>query len=144
MDSNYYWDDRFAINYTHAVEVFDDELGIEHYTAPRMQVCPYGDQMQMTDAQGNQLGSNGTMCLKFFDTEMEKDIQAGVGWPFDPLEKNQCIVSSYLSEKYGVIEGDKLQFNVAWTTFWNVIAIAYNQTAEAEGWPTWPFYDPNL
>ena len=68
---------------------------------------------------------------------MEKDIQAGVGWPFEPLEKDECIVSSALGTTYGVQEGETLQIKILMTDMWDMMTAAYNEAAEKAGWPKW-------
>ena len=60
-------------------------------------MCPSDDQMMFTNAEGGQLTSNGTMCLKFIDTKQEKKIDLGVGWPYEALDPYQCIISSGFS-----------------------------------------------
>ena len=55
------------------------------------------------------------MCVQFSDTQMEKDIQVGVGWPYEALGKNECILSSSIEEEYGVQEGDTVQLKFLWS-----------------------------
>ena len=40
VDSNYYWNDWTAMNYTQAVAVME-ENDVEQHLAPRIQMCPY-------------------------------------------------------------------------------------------------------
>ena len=61
--------------------------------------------MQVNNTQGEQIVSNGTMCLKWIDTEQEKKINLGVSWPYEKLEPYECIVSSDLKDN-GVKKGD--------------------------------------
>ena len=49
------------------------------------------------------------MCLKFIDTEQEKKINVGVKWPYERLEKNECIISSSFAKK-GVSVGDEVTY----------------------------------
>ena len=66
---------------------------MEHYLSPRYQMCPYREQMNLKNTQGTQLVENGTMCLKWLDTEQEKAINVGVSWPYEKLEQYECLVS---------------------------------------------------
>ena len=75
------------------------------------------------------------MCVQFSDTQMEKDIQVGVGWPYEPLGKNECILPSSIEDEYGVQEGDTVQLKFLWSAQWNLMRNAYNEKAEVEGWP---------
>ena len=61
--------------------------------------------MQFTDAAGTELAPNGTMCMKFFDTEQEKAIDAGVSWPYEKLEYGECIIAADYAAN-GVKVGD--------------------------------------
>ena len=67
------------------------------------------------DSNGEQLVANGTMCLKLFDTEMEKEIAVGVNWPYDTLNKDECIISKTLSSDFGIQVGDIVQLRILWT-----------------------------
>ena len=67
-NSNYFWNDIWSLNYTQALQVLD-EHNVEHHISPRYQMCPFANQMQFTDTEGIELASNGTMCIKFIDTE---------------------------------------------------------------------------
>jgi len=33
------------------------------------------------------------MCLKMIDTEQEKSIDLGVSWPYEKLQKGECIIA---------------------------------------------------
>ena len=70
-----------------------EEANVEHYLSPRYQMCPYREQMNLKNTQGTQLVENGTMCLKWLDTEQEKAINVGVSWPYEKLEQYECLVS---------------------------------------------------
>ena len=50
-----------------------------------------------------------TMCLKFIDSEQERKIGVGVHWPFEKLEKNECIISSNFASK-GIKVGDVVTY----------------------------------
>ena len=49
------------------------------------------------------------MCLKFIDSEQERKIGVGVDWPFEKLEKNECIISSNFASK-GINVGDVVTY----------------------------------
>ena len=71
-----------------------DEYSIDHNISPRYQACPPRDNMLFMNADGTEyLAPNGTMCLKFIDTNQEKKINLGVSWPYGPLEPYECLIS---------------------------------------------------
>ena len=63
-NSNSFWDDSSALNYTLATELLE-ENEIEHHISPRYEICP----VDMKDYEGNYLASKDSMCLKFIDTD---------------------------------------------------------------------------
>ena len=74
LDSNSLWNDFNSLNFTKAEQVLKEQ-DIEHYMSPRQQLCPPNEQMQVTNADtGSELGPDGSMCLKFIDTDREKNI----------------------------------------------------------------------
>jgi len=70
-------------------------------------MCPADNHIRVTDAQENILAPDGTMCLKFFDTDQESKIDVGVSWPYEKLERYECIIADDF-ELLGVEVGDKL------------------------------------
>ena len=96
-----------------------EEANVEHYLSPRYQMCPWKNQMNVKNVQGTQLASNGTMCLKWLDTEQEKSINVGVSWPFDKLEPYECLISDDFASSAGIVSGDQIVISVAMTNFWN-------------------------
>ena len=105
------------MNYTRATELLE-ENEIEHHLSPRYEICP----VDFTDANGNDLAPSNSMCLKFIDTEQEKEIGVGVTWPYEKLQLGECLISSDF-ERYGVSVGDKVHASVSWIAFWNLIAV---------------------
>lgn len=84
--------------------------------------------MMFSDASGTQLVTNGTMCMKFIDTEQEKEIDLGVSWPYEKLEPGECIISADFDDEVKV--GDKVQILISWTNFWNNLGLnEYNEAA---------------
>ena len=73
--------------------------------------------MNVRNALKEDIASNGTMCLKFIDTDQEKAIDLGVGWPYEKLEPYECLISSAFSME-GVLKGDKIVITVSMTSFW--------------------------
>ena len=63
-NSNSFWDDSSALNYTLATELLK-ENEIEHHISPRYEICP----VDMKDTNGNYLAPKDSMCLKFIDTD---------------------------------------------------------------------------
>ena len=45
------------------------------------------------------------MCVKFIDTEQEKEIAVGVGWPYEKMGPGECIIGSEFKSQ-GVNVGD--------------------------------------
>ena len=91
--------------------------------------------MNVQDLEGNDLATNGTMCIKWLDTEQEKAIDVGVSWPYDALEQYHCLVADTFASSAGLVKGDKIIINVAWSGFWNNIRNQYNQAALEKSWP---------
>ena len=56
-------------------------------------MCPPGKAMMFSDYKGDLLAPNGTMCLKFIDSEKEKEIELGMSWPYEKLEPYECLIS---------------------------------------------------
>mmetsp|Transcript_34277 Transcript_34277/g.42350 ORF Transcript_34277/g.42350 Transcript_34277/m.42350 type:complete len:127 (+) Transcript_34277:367-747(+) len=91
-DSNYLWQDNWSLNYTQA-QLTMEANDVEAYLSPRQQICPPNDQITFHDKNGEKLSSDGTMCLKMIDTEQEKSIDLGVSWPYEKLQKGECIIA---------------------------------------------------
>ena len=47
----------------------------------------------------------------FMDTKQEKKIDLGPKWPFDPLNKGECLASSVFGVKYNVDKNKLLYFH---------------------------------
>ena len=120
------------MNYTRGMALLE-ENDVEHYISPRYQSCPPGDAMQFTDASGAYLAANGTMCLKFIDSDKEKEINVGVSWPYDKMKKGECIIADDFALK-GVNVGDIVTIKVQWEGYWNNMRAEYNKAALVEGW----------
>ena len=60
------------------------------------------------------------MCLKFMDTEQEKKIDLGVGWPYSAMEPYECMISSGFKKK-GINVGDKVKIKVGLPSYWKVM-----------------------
>ena len=134
-DMNRFIDGYRAINYTQAVSVLNKN-NVEHYLSPRYQICPFeGGGGNLFDSQGTELAKNGTMCLKFIDTEQEKAISLGVSWPYEKLGPNECLLSSVFAAQ-GVKIGDKVIMSIYEEAYWVVLIAQYNHAALANDWPT--------
>lgn len=135
INSNDYWEDNYVFNYTKAIEVMDKD-GVEHYLAPRYQMCPVSYQMYVGNLQGSQLAPNGTMCLKWLDTDKEKEIGVGVSWPYEKLSPFECLISETFGRESGLKKGDQFVISVYWGPIWPILAHQYNEEAQVQGWPT--------
>ena len=69
---------------------------------------------------------NGTMCLKFIDTDQEKKISVGVSWPYEKLKPYECIISESLSMQKGVFVGDQFNVNMYVEDYFNRLRTSYN------------------
>lgn len=58
------------------------------------------------------------MCLKFFDTEKEREIDLGVTWPYKKLAPYECLLADSFAD-LGIAEGDAVRVHMNWTSFWN-------------------------
>ena len=76
--------------------------------------------MQVMNSEGTEIAQNGTMCLKFMDTEKEKEIDLGVGWPYTAMEPYECMISSEFLNK-AIKVGDKVKIKVIWSGYWQVM-----------------------
>ena len=61
--------------------------------------------------ESSQMGFNiynpgNEVCLTLLDTEMEKENEVGVKYPFDPLEYGECLISKKQSDSLGLKIGD--------------------------------------
>ena len=99
-------------------------------------MCPISDLINVRNTEGSDLASNGTMCIKWLDTEQEKNIDVGVGWPYDKLGPYECLIPSTFASSAGVVNGDKIVINIAWSGFWNNLRNQYNEAALENGWNT--------
>ena len=95
------------MNFTRAVEVME-ENEVDYYFSPRYQMCPSYDKISFMNSEGRKMAGDGTMCLKFIDTEKEYEIYLGTSWPFDKLGPGECIISNIFEENYNVQVGDKV------------------------------------
>ena len=111
-----------------------DEHDIDHNISPRYQACPKHDAIMFKDAEGNYLAPNGTMCLKFIDTDQEKKIDLGVSWPYEALEPYECLISDDFASSGGVKVGDYVSITLIWDNFFNGLRVPYNNAAQANGW----------
>ena len=60
--------------------------------------------MNVRSIEGVDFAKNGTMCIKWLDTEQEKAIDVGVSWPYNKLEPYECLISSAFALEAGGIE----------------------------------------
>lgn len=60
------------------------------------------------------------MCVKFIDTDQEKKIDVGVGWPYSKLEPDECLIGQEF-ESSGVNVGDTVSLTIKWTFIWQVL-----------------------
>ena len=100
--------------------------------------------MMFSDYKGDLLAPNGTMCLKFIDTDKEREIEAGLAWPYAKLEPYECLISDEFYQQ-GVTKGDKLNITLSWTHFWQNLRPQYNDAANLpeNQWDELPFYEDN-
>ena len=82
------------------------------------------------------------MCLKFIDTEKERDIEVGLSWPYQKLEPYECLISDEFYQK-GVIHGDKINITLSMTNFWQNLRPQYNEEANLpeNKWGEIPYYE---
>ena len=107
------------MNYTQVVNVLD-ENSVEHYISPRYQMCPIGDMMQVMNSEGIEIAQNGTMCIKFMDTEQEKAIDLGVGWPYSAMEPYECMIATEFQKK-AIKVGEKVKIKVVMGCYWQLM-----------------------
>lgn len=127
QNSNDYWNTYWSMNYTQAVAILE-ENHVEHHLSPRIQMCPPGKKIMFSDFRGDLLAPNGTMCLKFIDSEKERAIEVGVSWPYPKLEPYECLISDEFYQQ-GVNIGDKVSITLSWTQFWQNLRAQYNDVA---------------
>ena len=61
------------------------------------------------------------MCLKFMDTEQEKKIDLGVGWPYSAMEAYECMISNEFQNK-AIKIGDKVKIKLTiGAAYWQVM-----------------------
>ena len=46
------------------------------------------------------------ICAIFLDTDQEREIAAGIRYPFDRLKEGQCIIHKQMAQSLHVKEGD--------------------------------------
>ena len=66
--------------------------------------------------------------MKYFDTEQEKKINAGVSWPFEKLGPYDILVSSDFKGK-GLSVGDTLTLVINLNSPFNIFRKQYNEVA---------------
>ena len=103
--------------------------------APRFQLSGYQDLVQFSNADGKKLAKDGAMCLKFIDTEKEKQIGLGTTWPFKKLNPHECIISNKFKKSEGVNIGESVKINLKMRNFWYTHYHYYNEIASERGWP---------
>lgn len=59
------------------------------------------------------------MCLKFIDTEQEKDIDVGVSWPYEKLEPYECLIAQEFADEKGVAVGDSVTIWMQTSNYFN-------------------------
>ena len=69
---------------------------------------------------GTKLVDDDTMCMMFIDSDREAEIDLGVGWPFDKLEKDECIIASTFKKK-GVKKGDTILITFKTVNYWQTM-----------------------
>ncbi len=45
-----------------------------------------------TSGEQTQIAPEGYMCMTWLDTEMEKDLGLGAGWPYKKMNPGECLV----------------------------------------------------
>lgn len=78
------------------------------------------------------------------NTELEKNIDLGVAWPYTALQEGECLIASSLrSEWDGVEVGDTVWIDLWEPYTWNAVGAEYNITATEQGWPLLPMFTEN-
>ena len=72
-------------------------------------------------------------CLGFIDTEREKEISIGVGYPFDPLGPGECLVPSDYEEDEGIKVNDTVTLNFEMGNLLRAMAADFNNKTD----PVW-------
>ena len=121
------------MNYTGLVDIFDADE-IEHNTSPRFELCMYNDLFTV-DKGSERIAPlpNSNFCFKYFDTEQEAEINAGVSWPYEKLGPYELLIAEDFKED-GLSVGDTLTVTLHLTSPFNVIAQQYNKLAPEMGW----------
>ena len=102
-------------------------------------MCPQPYQIEISTDQGQITNSDEqSLCLKFIDTQQEKEIGVGTSWPFAKLSPNECIVPNTLSLQ-GVSIGSTIRVQMWLSDIWNNMRFGYNRVAEENGWGEWPY-----
>ena len=45
-------------------------------------------------------------CLMFMDTQLERDIDLGSRYKFEPMKEGECLINEQMAESLKVLEGD--------------------------------------
>ena len=60
------------------------------------------------------------------DTKREKEIGLGADWPFDPMEKNECIINKEIAKNYDIEVGERISVQIPNGFTMQVVIFHYN------------------
>ena len=66
-------------------------------------------------------------CIMAFDTDREQDIDLGVSYPFEKLNKGECLISEEWKGKGAIREGSTIPLLHNHGSFWSSLLQAYNE-----------------
>ena len=69
------------------------------------------------------------MCVKFIDTDKEKQIGIGSAWPFEKLKPNECLISNQFQKQHKVNVGDTVFVTFRTKDPWYTYYHQYNEIA---------------
>ena len=115
------------INYTQVTELY----GFQQFGfAPRKQF--YQTYFNNPRLSGRTLGR-----LTLIQTEREKEIGLGTGYPYGKLKKGQCLVNSEWMSDNNMTVGEDLSLEIKYTgDLSDAVLQYYNRLALVNGWPT--------
>ena len=103
------------MNYTKVIELYGEE---KFNLAPRFHEC----DTILEDYP------NLFLMMNMWDTDREKQIDLGLDYPYEPLEKCECIAPA-VWQKSGIAVGDTLKLNMHDNGRWEIIVRYYNEEA---------------
>ena len=77
--------------------------------------------------------------MKYFDTEQEAAINAGVSWPYEKLGPYELLLADDFKAK-GLSVGDTVTLKIKLSSPFNIFAVQYNELAPEMGWKQVPYF----